>query len=80
MNKTVTIEVPVKYAGAFELVLNELKKAEIKHPSFYTYPADQLSILMEEVGEVAKDINDEKDYSTEVAQVGAVVLRMLCQS
>lgn len=62
---------------ALRLVDTELMKAQTKHPIFARRPASQLAILVEEVGEVAKDINDGKNYKTEVAQVAAVCLRIL---
>ncbi|MBC7654361.1 MAG: hypothetical protein H7098_07805 [Oligoflexus sp.] len=73
----ITIEIDQQDAQAIERILHELAHARTKHPLFPRIPTSQLSILAEEFGEVAKDINDDKDYRTEVAQVAAVCIRML---
>ena len=58
--------------------------AEEKHPQFATTLAGAVSILTEEVGEVAMAVNDHcafgeplEEVREELYQVGAVVLRML---
>ena len=76
-HNTVSIEIPLKYVPAIELVLNELKQAEIKHPDFVKSKYQLVSLLTEEAGEVAKDVNDNKCYKKELAQVGVLVLRGL---
>jgi hypothetical protein len=76
-NNTVSIEIPLKYIPAIESILNELKQAEIKHPDFVESKYQLVSLLTEESGEVAKDVNDGKFYKKELAQVGVLVLRGL---
>ena len=76
-NNTVSIEIPLKYIPAIESILNELKQAEIKHPYFVESKYQLVSLLTEEAGEVAKDVNDGKCYKKELAQVGVLVLRGL---
>jgi hypothetical protein len=73
----VSIEIPLKYIPAIESILNELKQAEIKHPDFVESKYQLVSLLTEEAGEIAKDINDGKCYKKELAQVGVIVLRGL---
>ena len=78
LNKnTVSIEIPLKYIPAIELILNELKQAEIKHPDFVESKYQLVSLLTEEAGEVAKDVNNIQCYKKELAQVGVIVLRGL---
>ena len=76
-NNTVSIEIPLKYIPAIELILNELKQAEIKHPDFVESKYQLVSLLTEEAGEVAKDVNNIQCYKKELAQVGVLVLRGL---
>ena len=76
-NNTVSIEIPLKYVPAIESILNELKQAEIKHPGFVESKYQLVSLLTEEAGEVAKDVNDGKCYKKELSQVGVLVLRGL---
>jgi hypothetical protein len=73
----VSIEIPLNYIPAIELVLNELKQAETKHPDLAESKYQLVSLLTEEAGEIAKDINDGKCYKKELAQVGVLVLRGL---
>ena len=64
---------------AVQLILTELENARKKHPDFTNNPFLQLSILVEEVGEVAKDLNDKELQKAvkEMAQVAAVIIRMI---
>ena len=62
----------------------ELKEAKIKHPYFPETLCQQFTILQEEVGEVAKAINDYNDgegtkqqVRQELLQSTAMCLRML---
>lgn len=75
--ETVSIQIPANYAYQFEIALKHLRKAEEKHSVFPTDPKQQLPILIEEVGEIAKDINDGNCHKSEVADTLAVCLRML---
>lgn len=60
-------------------ILSELNKAVEKHPKWPTNKFEQISILLEELGEVSKDLNDGRldDARHELHQVGAMVLRTL---
>jgi len=75
---------------AFDYIIQEYFEAKKKHPTFPHRFGRQLSILIEEVGEVAKEINEwsnqpwdsddkelEQKLITELAQTGAVIVRML---
>ena len=65
-------------------IWGEYNAAVEKHPQFATTLAGAVSILSEEVGEVAMAVNDHCAYGepleevkTELEQVGAVVFRFL---
>jgi len=65
-------------------LLCELAKAEEKHPAWPKDIIHQAAILSEEAGEVVKEANDiahhgksRDEICTEVAQVGAMAIRML---
>lgn len=80
----VSIEVPLNIVTVIELLLNEYKHACEKHPSFPQNKFEQLAILQEEVGEYSKELQNDAlnlevgtNTVTELAQIGAVVLRML---
>ncbi len=69
---------------AFRQVMSELQEAVAKFPSWQNDLFRAKSILDEEVGEVAKALNDYEwkgapleDVITEVAQVGAMAIRLL---
>jgi len=62
---------------------DELKRAEEIHPDFPTDIFQQLAILTEEAGEVAKAVNDFEfegnsieDVKTELIQTAAMCVRM----
>jgi len=74
---------------AVSRVIEELKWAELKHPGFPENLIEGMAILAEEVGEAQIVANDfywgdgddqeeiKEQFLTEIAQVGAVVLRIL---
>ncbi len=67
-----------EYKPIINDLIDELTYAIEKHPRFATNDHEALSILMEEVGEVAKDVNDKKDsefIDKELLQVAAVSIR-----
>ena len=68
----------------FENVRDEYFNALAKHPEFPTDIFQQLSIMQEEAGEVAKAVNDYyfggkpiEDVKTELRQTAAMCIRML---
>jgi NTP pyrophosphatase (non-canonical NTP hydrolase) len=65
---------------ALEIVALELGKAKGKHPEFPCRCADRLSIVMEEVGELAAAINDEENKERlieEAAHVAVTAIRFI---
>ena len=65
---------------ALEIVALELEKAKSKHPKFPYRYADRLSIIMEEVGELAAAINDgenKKRLIEEAAHVAVTAIRFI---
>lgn len=75
----------MKQSEAIDLIINELMRAESKHP---VWPKDivyQGSIISEEIGEMIQAINDYKmenkercsDIINECIQVGAMAIRFL---
>lgn len=65
-------------------IIQELIKAEEKHPNWPSDPFHQLAILTEESGEVAKAILDYqdgkatlRDIKTELMQTAAMCIRIL---
>lgn len=65
---------------ALEIVAIELGKAKGKHPEFPHLYADRLSIIMEEVGELAAAINDEERKERlieEAAHVAVTAIRFI---
>jgi len=74
---------------AVSRVIEELKWAEIKHPDFPKNLIEGMAILAEEVGEAQIVANDfywgdgddqeemKEEFLTEIAQVGAMALRIL---
>lgn len=67
-----------------EMIFNELRFAEKKHPGWPVDVVHAAAILAEEVGEVVKDALDVHyrsipvdNLKKEVAQVGAMAIRML---
>jgi NTP pyrophosphatase (non-canonical NTP hydrolase) len=65
---------------ALEIVALELGKAKSKHPKFPYRYADRLSIVMEEVGELAAAINDEENKKRlieEAAHVAVTAIRFI---
>ena len=66
-------------ADAFNLVLNERKNQDIKWGKQNHVPHTWLVILMEEVGEMAKEIQEKKPalYREELIQVAAVAMAAL---
>lgn len=66
-------------------ILVALKEAKLKHPNFVKTIPEMALVLNEEAGEVSQaildnfyDTGDYENISKEVAQVGAVAVRMLC--
>lgn len=65
---------------ALEIVALELGKAKAKHPDFPYLYADRLSIIMEELGELAAAINDEEKKERiveEAAHVAVTAIRFI---
>jgi NTP pyrophosphatase (non-canonical NTP hydrolase) len=65
---------------ALELVAIELGKAKAKHPEFPDNPAEALSIITEEVGELAEAINDKQSKERmreEAAHVAVTAIRFI---
>lgn len=68
-----------------EAIITERTQQDLKHPNKGLSVADYLAVLVEEVGEVAKEINQMKEsgeplsdnYRVELIQVAATALRML---
>jgi len=67
-----------------EMIFKELRRAEEKHPGWPSDIVHASAILAEEVGEVVKDALDvhyqgisSDNLKIEVAQVGAMAIRML---
>ena len=73
-----------------ELIFDELRKAEEKHPSWPNDPVDGIAIIVEEVGEAMKEALELKFAKSttikcgyrrrlvkETAQVAAVGIRMM---
>lgn len=61
-------------------VLEQLEKAKAKHPIFPSNPADGLSIIAEELGELAEAINDQQSrerMKEEAAHVAVTAIRFL---
>ena len=73
MNKHIAEEVN-------SVLVSELKYARDKHPSFPDTPREALPIILEELGEVAKSINDSEPplkLYQEVAQTAVTCIRFL---
>lgn len=69
-----------KEKTALEIVAIELGIAKSKHPGFPDQPAEALSIIVEEVGELAEAINDEEisiRQIEEAAHVAVTALRFI---
>lgn len=65
---------------SFDMVFEEMIRQKEKHGNQHHTMHEWLTILVEEVGEVAKDINDRADKSklrSEVVQVAAVAHQMI---
>ena len=62
-----------------EWILVERNRQDVIHPFFPSKDFEKLSILLEEVGEVAKALNekDEENLKEELIQVAAVCMRWL---
>ena len=61
-------------------VLNQLAKAKAKHPIFPSNPSEGLSIITEELGELAEAINDNQSVERmkeEAAHVAVTAIRFL---
>ena len=61
-------------------VISELIKAKAKHPEFPDNPAEAISIITEELGELAEAINDKQSkerMSEEAAHVAVAAIRFL---
>ena len=65
-----------KYPGIIDKLINEICKAEIKHP------VPSFEALVEEVGEVAKAIQEQGavEYRAELLQVACVAVRLIHES
>lgn len=65
---------------ALEIVALELGKAKAKHPDFPYLYAERLSVIMEELGELAAAINDEEKKERiveEAAHVAVTAIRFI---
>lgn len=65
---------------ALEIVALELGKAKAKHPDFPYLYSERLSIMMEELGELAAAINDEEKKERiveEAAHVAVTAIRFI---
>ena len=63
-----------------QFVISELIKAKEKHPEFPDNPAEALSIITEELGELAEAINDKQSKECmreEAAHVAVTAIRFL---
>lgn len=72
----------IKYQLLIDNTTIHLHKAREKHSNFAKDKYQALSILMEEVGEIAKAINDneKKDFiESEIYDTIAVLIRMLTE-
>lgn len=65
-------------------ISNDVERAEQLHPNYPTDNFKRLAILMEEAGEVAKEVNDiewkdksTEDLKTELIQTAAMCIRFL---
>lgn len=61
-------------------VISELIKAKEKHPEFPDNPAEALSIITEELGELAEAINDKQSKERmreEAAHVAVAAIRFI---
>ena len=73
-------ETESKNNTAMEIVALELGKAKAKHPDFPYLYAERLSIIMEELGELAAAINDEEKKERiveEAAHVAVTAIRFI---
>lgn len=84
VTSNISVEIPIHLVKPIELLLKEYKSACEKHPVFPSSKFEQFAILSEEVHEYNKEIqNDAHECTigtntiTELAQIGAVVLRMV---
>ena len=59
---------------AYEIVAIELGKAKGKHPEFPLAPAEALSIITEELGELAEAINDKENKVRQVEEAAHVAV------
>ena len=68
-----------KCESPYKLIEQERKRQNKLHPEFPVSIPQQISILLEEVGEVAKAFNenDVENYEVELVQVAAVCVRIL---
>lgn len=76
----------MKIDDVMELILDELKKAEIKHPGWPSDKIHAVGIILEEGGEAMKEAIDityhaeggsDEKYRTELAQTAAMAIRAL---
>ena len=61
-------------------VLDQLEKAKTKHPIFPSNPSEGLSIITEEIGELAEAINDmetKERLKEEAAHVAVTAIRFI---
>ena len=69
-----------KRMDVFSLLLIEIEKAERKHPEYPADPEKALSIITEELGELAQAINDGEDKQRlieEAAHVAVTAFRFI---
>lgn len=61
-------------SAALEIVALELGRAKAKHPEFPQWNSDRLSIIAEELGELAAAINDEENKDRQVEEAAHVAV------
>jgi len=61
----------------FAAILSERKRQDNLHEYFPLVLSEQMMILMEEIGEVFKAINDNSNTKEELVQCAAVIVRIL---
>lgn len=88
--KMTALEVTINMYEALNLVKDEVHKAYEKWPVGSTNPLQHLAIILEELGEAARPINDEwnsgkdrdetiKEFREEMVQVAAMAIRALME-
>jgi transcriptional regulator NrdR family protein len=61
-------------SAALEIVARELGRAKTKHPEFPQWNSDRLSIIAEELGELAAAINDGESKDRQIEEAAHVAV------